>query len=533
MENDDIQNPDIENLSKLDSNSSENDSLNTKEFKLLLKERQQYQALFDLAPVSYILVDRKGRMQNVNLKSLELLCSSRKQLIGQLFYSFLNSLTKVVFKEHLQKAFNTAEQETEELTITTKSGTKYIEIHSTRFNEHLAILAIIDNTLRKQIEIKLQDALKKVDGAETIKTTFLANVSHEMRTPVNAILGFSDILAHKINDEKNKKILDVISSSSQNLLSLFDDVIELSKIVGGQIKLYKGPVAINLLMYQSYKSALQNLRKTGKNNIAVKLEYLLNKEDTIIESDEIKLDQILNHLLNNAIKFTESGSIIIGCEKVIENNEVFIRFYIQDTGIGIPQNKLDVIFNSFRQADESLTRKFEGSGVGLSISKGLIELLGGKINVETEFGKGSEFSFTIPATILEFPDFFDTKVDLRGIKVLMFAGLNSPFPNLCDLLCSCGAEVTFTENLNSAAVFLKEKNFDLVLMIINLYSDSYDGDKILELKNQYSKTAFGAINFLETNNTDNNFDFFFSGNISSNKLLSGIKGNLKVTHKIK
>lgn len=236
---------------------------------------------------------------------------------------------------------------------------------------------------------ELEEAKKKAEEADKLKTAFLANMSHEIRTPMNAILGFSSLLEDEsLTHEIRKEYLGIIRSSGNQLLKLIEDIIDIAKIEAGEIKIEEAPVNINQLLKELWLMFSKSIEEKNK---AVELYVYCEHDyqDFIVLNDYYRLKQVLSNLIGNAIKFTRVGSIEFGYS--VTNN--FIQFYVKDTGIGIPQVMHDKIFDRFRQVG---IIQNEGAGLGLSITKGIVKLLGGQIWVTSEEGKGSSFYFTIP-----------------------------------------------------------------------------------------------------------------------------------------
>jgi signal transduction histidine kinase len=214
-------------------------------------------------------------------------------------------------------------------------------------------------------------------------------MSHEIRTPLNGIIGFSELLTDEdLSKEELKEFTSIIQISGKRLIEIVNNVLDISKIQTGQVKIDKGPILLNS-MFLDLLAFFSPLTKAK--NINLSYDNQLDNKITLY-SDEIKLNQILMNLINNAIKFTESGSINFGY--TVQND--IIQFYVKDTGIGIQEKLHDLIFDRFRQVEDSFTRTYEGAGLGLAICKGLVELLGGKIWLESHKDKGSTFYFTIP-----------------------------------------------------------------------------------------------------------------------------------------
>ncbi|MEW6652725.1 MAG: PAS domain S-box protein [Bacteroidota bacterium] len=244
--------------------------------------------------------------------------------------------------------------------------------------------------LVKQRTAELEIAKDRAESADKLKSAFLATMSHELRTPLNSIIGFSGILMQehpgKLNPEQ-KKQLGMVQNSSRHLLSLINEILDLSKIEAGQLKLNLEPVELPKVIYKVIDSSKQfALMKNLE--IGVFIEPGIH----IIISDKLRIEQILLNLVNNAIKFTEKGFVKVDCLQ--GDNSLVIR--VQDSGIGIKEDELELLFKPFSQVDIGTTRKHDGTGLGLSICKKLVELLNGRITVESEFGVGSTFTVSLP-----------------------------------------------------------------------------------------------------------------------------------------
>jgi|GEM_PF-696172 len=236
----------------------------------------------------------------------------------------------------------------------------------------------------------LVQAKDKAEESDRLKTAFLANVSHEIRTPMNGILGFMEMLGDPDIDKSQREMyIDIVNKSGQRLLATINDIVEISKIEAGLIEVYLSEFDLSETMdyHQTFFA-----KRSEEKGLKLILSEQIQGKDAYIKTDKHKLEGILTNLLNNAIKFTPAGMIEFGNRKEGES----VLFFVRDTGIGIPANKLDDIFKRFVQADLNITRPYEGSGLGLSIVKAYLEKLGGKIWVESEVGKGSTFCFTIP-----------------------------------------------------------------------------------------------------------------------------------------
>ncbi len=241
-----------------------------------------------------------------------------------------------------------------------------------------------------QMNQELIFAKQKVEEHDRLKTAFLANMSHEIRTPMNGILGFSQLL---LNDdqppEEQREYIEIIQNCGHQLLAIITDLIDISKIEANQISLEIRQVNLNSIMNEQY---LLYRAKALSLNLEIENYLGLPDEEPIVEIDDARLRQVFSHIIGNALKFTSSGKISFGYS--VHNG--FLQFFVQDTGVGIPSNMLEAIFERFRQVEMDLSRQAGGTGVGLAISKALVEKMGGQIWVESVLGEGSTFYFTVP-----------------------------------------------------------------------------------------------------------------------------------------
>jgi len=248
----------------------------------------------------------------------------------------------------------------------------------------------VDITEQKNVENELLISKEKAEISSRLKSAFLANMSHEIRTPMNAILGFSELLEQpELTEEKQAKYFEIIKKSGNRLLTVLNDIIDISKVESGQMEIHISEFTVLEQIKEVH--ALFNTEAIGK-GILLEIKNSLPSNEITMKSDNHKLNAILVNLVKNAIKYSDGGTIEIGVAK----KESFFEFYVKDTGIGIDKNRQNAIFERFVQADIEDVKALQGSGLGLSISKAYVEMLGGEIWVESEPNKGATFYFTIP-----------------------------------------------------------------------------------------------------------------------------------------
>lgn len=351
------------------------------------------------SPVSVIITNTESKIEYVNQKFSEITGYTSSEIIGLTPVFMQSGNTSDLTYKNLWESVLQGKSWNGELQNRKKNGDLYWErvlvspITDQTGNITNFIAIKEDITKRKLTEKALIEAIKKAEESARLKSAFLANVSHEIRTPMNSILGFTGLLRQsEINEEKKKKYLSVIEKSGDRLLNFIDDIITFSKIETEQITVDSERLNLNKLTESIYALFKPETEKKG---LQLYLKNQLQTEDTFIYTDKEKIIAIITNLVKNAIKFTCNGSIEFGYEK----HKKFITFFVKDTGQGISMDQKEIIFERFRQGSESLSRNYDGAGMGLCISKIYVELLGGKIWVESEAGKGSVFYFTLPRNI--------------------------------------------------------------------------------------------------------------------------------------
>jgi CheY-like chemotaxis protein len=328
----------------------------------------------------------------------------------------------------------------------------------------------------------LKTAKAKAEESDRLKTAFLQNMSHEIRTPMNAIMGFSELLVKNFNNKpKLEKFSEIVNQRCNDLLDIVNDILDIAKIESGQLTIYSEECKLKSLFEELTLFFKEQVKTSDKQHIKFSLQVLCEPSDLVIVIDKIKLKQILINLISNAFKFTETGAIEGGC-KFDENQNLI--FFVSDTGIGIPKEKQQVIFERFVQLEQSPNRLYGGTGLGLSIVKGLVDLLGGKLTLESEIGIGSVFYVTIPCNIIRVSSSEPSETE----KVETYNFPNKTILIVEDDLYNAAylAEVLNGNHLNilhtiygkEAVKISTSQNVDLVLMDIRLPDiDGYDATR--------------------------------------------------------
>jgi len=358
-----------------------------------------------------------------------------------------------------------------------------------------------DITKRKKAEQNLITALEKATESDRLKSAFLANMSHEIRTPMNGILGFAQLLREPdLTGEEQQNFLGIIEKSGARMLNIITDIVSISKIESGQMEISVSETNVNEqinFVYNFFKPAVE------EDGIQLIAKTALPLKEAIIKTDREKIYSILTNLVGNATKFTHAGSIEFGYEK----KGKYLEFFIKDSGVGIADDKKELIFTRFRQGSESLTRNYEGAGLGLSISKAYVEILGGKIWVESELGKGSTFYFTIPYNAAKEPEIVtkesvsreDEEGVIKNLKILIAEDDESSELFLSTALTKFDKELLIART-GVEAVEACRNNPDLDLVLMDVRMPDMNGYEVTRIIREFNKdvviiaqTAYGLI----------------------------------------
>jgi signal transduction histidine kinase/ActR/RegA family two-component response regulator len=332
---------------------------------------------------------------------------------------------------------------------------------------YVIITALLFYSLLKSHLIKIRTAEQKAVDSDKLKTAFLQNISHEIRTPMNSIVGFSQLLKDKeITEDEKDNYLDLISKSSDQLLNIVNEVLDISLIETGNIAVNYKNVHLNKLLDDLYHI----FSPLAKGNVEFSLKKDLSDSESYIRTDATKVRQIINNLLNNALKFTDKGYVHFGYSR--KGSE--LEFYIEDTGIGIDADYHDKIFDRFLKVGQDSVRIYDGVGLGLAICKGNVELLKGRIWLDSEPGKGSKFSFTIPYDPVETEERITIKPgkiieSFRDLVILVAEDDDVNFLYINEIFRGTGAEILHAVNGKEAVdMCLSDDRIGIVLIDIKM-----------------------------------------------------------------
>lgn len=431
------------------------------------------------------VVDYHGKILYLNASVEETLGHKPKSLFGKNFFDFILPETLSSFKKKYQLSTKRPYQESVEFQFLCKNKSyKYLEFNSINLKKKEKIEGLILDC--RDITERKKDAAELLLAQKT-KDQFLANISHEIRTPINGIAGMATLLSQSPNPEDQIIYLNAIKSASKNLKVIINDILDLASIESGKLQFER--IGFNL---RDVLASLANMFQVQAKEKGLSISNQLTKEaDKILIGDPVRLNQILINLISNALKFTHTGSIKLNCSvERQEKQKFYIRFEVTDTGIGIPSDKLATIFESFSQADASVTRKYGGTGLGLTIAKQLVDLQQGTISVKSEEDKGSSFDVIIPYQIGSLKDIAEIsnkarksksyRNRLKNLNVLLVEDNEINRLYATNILKTWDCFVETAENGYVAIEKLKSASFDIVLMDIQMPEmDGFEATKAI------------------------------------------------------
>lgn len=389
---------------------------------------ENFRSLLESAPDAIVIVNSNGKIQLVNKQTVKLFEWDKDELIGKVVEDLVPELFRTHHPELMDRYFKDPSvrpmEVSGELYGVTKNGREFpveITLSPIETNEGIVVAAgLHDVTAHKQAEETLRIAKQMADEANQAKSTFLANMSHELRTPLNAIIGYSEMLWEESKDKEEKTFSDDlqrIRMAGKQLMGLINNILDLSKIEANKMELESIPLSLVDIVEGSAQTIATTATRKGLRLIT----YVDPELPQFVMGDPIRVGQILINLVANAIKFTDKGEIVIRAELVGDgdSDKVTIRFSVIDHGIGISEEDQKKLFQPFAQVESSISRKFGGTGLGLSICQRLTKMMGGKIKVNSQLGKGTEFHITLSLNKSDKVLEHGKVSDLKGLRVLL------------------------------------------------------------------------------------------------------------------
>ncbi len=444
-------------------------------------------------------------IKEVNESILKILGKPRDEIIGQSINTFLDDIGTEIFRHEYKQTLK-GFKGNYELTLNREDGTSVpCLIHSTPFVETSGVITgffafVTDISEMKFFQKELVKAMKQADEATKAKSFFLANMSHEIRTPMNAIIGLSGLALKQKLDIKVKDYIEKVNTSGKSLLRIINDILDFSKIEAGKLDIEYINFDLNLMLDHCINITGEKIREK-------KLEFFIIQDPNIPKNllgDPLRISQILINLINNAIKFTEKGSVSIKIDLLKKDlGKVILQFTIHDTGIGLSKEQSSKLFKPFNQSDSSNSRKYGGTGLGLSISKNLVEMMNGKIWVESEFDKGSMFIFTIE--LLESNESqsdIQIPIELEYLNIVIISKSKSNQEIIARYLADSSFNLNF---IDSTEDFFNNLDivFDSKLFIID---DALELNSINLIRNKLKELNENMKCILLTNSINNNLD---------------------------
>jgi PAS domain S-box-containing protein len=420
--------------------------------------------------------DLKGTLLSISPAVCRIMESEEKELLGRCIVEFMPEHRRADFNAVYLHELKELKKSQGVLSLISKSGKEVFQLYQNflieeEFKEPYVLGYAQDITDRVIAERDLMQSKKLTQDEANAKEAFLANMSHEIRTPMNGILGIAELLAKTSLSDQQKNFLRLLQDSAQNLLAIVNDVLDLEKIIAGKLQLESLPFKIVDKLAITIQSFIYRAEDKG---VAIVFQNFI-PGDLVIMGDPFRLSQVLNNLLSNALKFTEKGKIVITSRiKRVEDEKVILEFSGRDTGIGISDETMQQIFQPFVQANSSISRKYGGTGLGLTICKSLLDMQGGAMQVESREGFGSTFSFSIPyeVSVEPFQEVTDDQqVNYSGLgrrRVLVAEDVELNQFIAKQIMESWGFDVTLVSDGKQAVEKATNYHYDLILMDIQM-----------------------------------------------------------------
>lgn len=447
-------------------------------------EALYFECLFEAAPEAIAIVDNQFLIKRINNRFIHLFGFSAKECLAQ-------PIDQLIIPDNPQSDIQKLHQElkagkeiyVEDFRKTKTGKLIHVAIHASPIifpNKEVKNYVIYrDITQQKQFEEELDTARRKAEESDRLKSAFLANISHEIRTPMNAILGFSSLLSNENTSAASRtEYVKIINQSGSNLIAIIDDILDFAKLEAENFSIYNKSTDLHLLFAELEKYIRLHLQIHQKDAITLVLRP--SQEPKTIFSDPKRLKQVLENLANNAIKFSSQGTLEVGYYPQ-ESNQLL--FYVKDEGIGIEAGKQRQIFDRFRQLDDNTTRRYGGIGIGLSLSKRIIDLMGGQIWVDSEPQVGSTFYFSLPLISpnkeLESASTIPTRFQWPGKTILIAEDNLTHFEYLQSALKATKSTVIWAKN--GKETISKAQSIHVDLLLMDVHMPVLDGNKTLKI----------------------------------------------------
>ena len=443
----------------------------------LIKEQSLLRSIIDSSPDLIFFKDLNSKYVGCNSAFSKYIGIEEEELIGNTDFDYFSHESAAKYHESDRMLIEENKTMRSAEWITMQDGRRLLMdtlkvLYRDKAGKALGIMAISrDITELEEVKTNLEEAKEKAEESDKLKTAFLANMSHEIRTPMNAIVGFASLLTDEsLSAEDKKEYANHINQGSETLLNLIDDIIDIAKIESGQLNVYMQPMNLKVMMDELHTMFLNQIKIREKEHIKLiqKVEDL--SEGFVVNSDEFRLRQVVINLVINAVKFTSEGSITYG----FRQTDDYLEFYVKDTGIGISPQNQSVIFERFRQDKSNGMTHSGGTGLGLAISTHIVELLGGVLSLESEQGKGSVFTFTMPylpvdkktqEQSLQAADETLPDVNWEGKTLLVVEDDETHYKFMYAALARTGLSLLKAADAKQALELIKEnQNIDIVLM---------------------------------------------------------------------